>query len=318
MNTTITTPRAELSASVSNDSPREAAGIARMAGITRIAPALAVAALAAGCASVSNPTPQDPWESYNRSMFQFNETVDQALLKPIASGYEALTPQPARTCIHNIFNNLGDVWSGLNSFLQGRIPDGINTFGRVLFNSTMGLGGCIDVASMNGSRRIVNDLGVTLGVWGFDAGPYVVLPFWGASTVRDGAALGISAVTVSSNTPILEIDNVPVRNSILGLKVVDTRASLLDADELVNDIALDKYSFIRDAYLQRRKALVAGQRVDPNSPYDAAPASGTNGNLPQYDDPDANNDVPQYDDPDANTVLPQSNAQGASNAAQQR
>src|SRR5690606_34089281 len=224
-----------------------------------LASLLGATALVAGCATVTHPTPQDPWESYNRSMYAFNDTVDKAVLKPIATGYDKLMPDPAQTCIHNIFNNLGDVWSAVNSFLQGRGVDFINTLGRVLFNSTMGLGGCIDVASMNGSKRIVNDFGVTLGVWGFEPGPYVVLPFLGSSTVRDGVGIGaMFAAGASTYTPVMAIDNIPLRNSILAVAAIDLRASLLDADDLVDRIALDRYSFIRDAFLQRRKALVQG------------------------------------------------------------
>lgn len=243
---------------------------------------LGATTLAAGCATVNHPNPDDPWESYNRGMYTFNDTVDRALLKPIASGYDALTPQPVQTCIHNIFNNVADVWSAANSFLQGRGHDFVNTLGRVLFNSTMGLGGCIDVASMNGSRRIQNDFGVTLGVWGVKSGPYVVLPFLGSSSVRDGTGtLGTFAAGVSPITPVFEIDNVPLRNSIIGLYVVDTRASLLDADKLVNEVALDRYSFIRDAYMQRRKAQVDSRRADAGLP------DYGEDNLPDYSDDEA-------------------------------
>jgi phospholipid-binding lipoprotein MlaA len=248
--------------------------------LARLAPVLAIAAIAAGCASVPNPNPTDPWESYNRSMYQFNDTVDRALLKPIASGYAALTPKPAQTCIHNVFNNVADVWSAFNSFFQGRGVDFFNTLGRVLFNSTMGLGGCIDVASMNGSRRISNDLGVTLGVWGLKSGPYVVLPFLGSSTLRDGAATaGEFAAGVGAYTPIGLIDNVPLRNSLLGMEIIDARANLLEADKLVNEVALDRYSFIRDAYLQRRKALIRGKKVQMNGVPDQSEES-----LPDYSD----------------------------------
>lgn len=236
---------------------------------------------------MSNPTPQDPWESYNRSMFQFNDAVDKALLKPIATGYTQLTPEPAQDCIRNIFNNLGDVWSAFNSFLQGRGHDGINSIGRVLFNTTMGLGGCIDVASRNGSQRIPNDFGVTLGVWGFDSGPFVVLPFLGPSTVRDGAGtVGSFAIGYSTYTPVLAIDNVPLRNTILGVAIVDLRARLLDADDLVDRIALDRYSFIRDAYLQRRQAMVQGQNVDPNAPYGTGLPDYSDDELPDYSEDD--------------------------------
>lgn len=258
----------------------------------RLASMMALTAFAAGCASVPHPTPQDPWESYNRSMFQFNDAFDKALFKPIATGYRQLTPEPARHCIHNIFANMADLWASVNSFLQGRGHDGVNMLGRVLFNSTMGLGGCIDVASMNGSKRIVNDFGVTLGVWGIGPGPYVVLPFIGSATVRDGVGIGAMFAAGASNyTPIMAIDDVPVRNIILAVAAVDLRESLLDADDLVDRIALDRYSFIRDAYLQRRKALVQGSQVDPDAPY---------GTLPNYSD----DELPDYSDDDEAPAAP--------------
>ncbi|NYT64477.1 VacJ family lipoprotein [Alcaligenaceae bacterium] len=248
---------------------------------TRIALISTAAALATGCASVPNPSPNDPLERYNRSMFAVNEAVDNALFKPIANGYVALTPQPMRTCVSNVFNNMTDVWSAFNSFLQARGHDFFNTLGRVMFNTTMGLGGCIDVASMNGSKRIHNDFGVTLGVWGLGSGPYIVLPFLGASDLRDGVGmLGAFAADFSAITPVFAIDNIPVRNSILGLYAVDTRVNLLDADKLVDEIALDRYSFIRDAYMQRRNSLV-NSRLHGN------------GQLPDYSD-----DLPDYSDPD--------------------
>ncbi|WP_315859938.1 MlaA family lipoprotein [Mesopusillimonas faecipullorum] len=232
------------------------------------------AALATGCASVPAPSPDDPWESYNRSMFQFNEAMDKALLKPIARGYEAVTPQPARTCISNIFNNVGDVFSSLHSFLQGRGHDGINSMGRVLLNSTLGLGGCLDLASRKGVKRIPNDMGVTLGVWGFGSGPYVVLPFVGSSSLRDGVGWGISlAGELSTSGALVHLDNVPVRNSIIALYAIDLRANLLYADDMVDRIALDRYSFIRDAYLQRREAMVNGQFTS-SSPGDVLPDYG--------------------------------------------
>lgn len=275
------------------------------ARLGRLAATLAVAGVVAGCAHVPNPTPQDPWESYNRSMYQFNDAVDKALFKPIATGYRQLTPEPARTCIHNIFANMADLWSSVNSFLQGRGHDGVNMFGRVLFNTTMGIGGCIDVASMNGVKRIPNDFGVTLGVWGFKPGPYVVLPFLGSSSVRDAGGRGaMTWAGASAYTPVMAIDNVPLRNTILAVAALDLRASLLDADDLVDRIALDRYSFIRDAYLQRRQAQVAGQSVDPNAPY---------GTLPDYSD----DDLPDYsDDEDAPAGSPAAPASGTAPATQ--
>ncbi|MDN5842315.1 MAG: VacJ family lipoprotein [Alcaligenaceae bacterium] len=266
-----------------SDPPRD---LARRSRFARAGLALAAGALLAGCANVPNPSPNDPWESYNRSMYAFNDTVDRAVLKPIAVGYDTITPQPVQSCIHNVFNNLADVWSAINSFFQARGHDFANTLGRVLFNSTMGLGGCIDVASMNGARRIPNDFGVTLGVWGVGAGPYVVLPFLGSSTARDGVATAISLASPVSPTAFLfSIDDIPLRNSLLGLYIVDTRANLLDADKLVDQIALDKYSFIRDAYLQRRNTLVQSRRGGGAAPGERE-QPGSNDTLPDYSLPD--------------------------------
>lgn len=250
----------------------------QLSRFARIGCSVGAVAILAGCASVKTPNPQDPWESYNRGMFAFNETVDGALIKPVAKAYDQLMPDPAQNCVHNVFNNITDVWSALNSFLQGRGHDFFNTLGRVLFNSTMGLGGCIDVASMNGAQRIQNDFGVTLGVWGLESGPYVVLPFIGASSVRDTTAfVGTLAADVSPLTPVLHLENVSLRNSIIGLYAIDTRANLLDADRLVDEVALDRYSFIRDAYIQRRESMVQSRR--------------NGGTLPDYEA-----DLPDYSD----------------------
>lgn len=250
----------------------------RTSRIFRASTAAAAIALISGCATVSHPDPNDPLESYNRTMDKINYNVDRALILPIANTYKTLTPEPARNCISNAFDNLGDVWSAANSFLQGRPHDFFNTLGRVLFNSTMGLGGCIDVASKNGSKRIPNDLGTTLGVWGIGSGPYVVLPLLGPSTVRDGTArVGGFAAGFSDSSPIMALKNVPVRNSIMGLYFVDLRTDLIDAENLVNDIALDRYSFIRDAYLQRRQSLV-------NSKLRHFDETGYGADLPNYED----------------------------------
>ncbi|CAB3721841.1 MULTISPECIES: MlaA family lipoprotein [Achromobacter] len=256
--------------------------------LSRIATIAAAGALMAGCAAPQNPDPRDPWEGFNRGVYKFNDTVDRAVFKPVAQAYTFVTPQPVRSCVHNIFSNMTDLWSGTNSFLQGRGHDFVNTLGRFLFNTTMGVGGCFDVASANGARKIPNDFGTTLGVWGFSQGPYLVLPFFGSSTVRDGAGLvGDFAGTTYGYMGIDSIDNVRLRNSLWGLRLVDTRASLLNATDTIDRVALDPYSFIRDAYLQRRNAMVLGQRVNdedalPNYEDDEgdAPAAGKAAPVP--------------------------------------
>ena len=232
----------------------------------RFAFALAACALTAGCAAPANPDPRDPWEGFNRGVYKFNDTVDRAVFKPVAQAYTYVTPQPVRSCIHNIFSNVGDLWGATNSFLQGRGHDFVNTLGRFLFNTTMGIGGCFDVASTTGARKIPNDFGTTLGVWGFGQGPYLVLPFLGASSVRDGVGLlgdWQGGMITYSNPGAIE--NTRWRNSLWGLDIVDTRASLLDTTDMVDRVALDPYSFVRDAFLQRRAAMVRGTATGEDS-----------------------------------------------------
>jgi phospholipid-binding lipoprotein MlaA len=246
----------------------------------------------AGCA-VQNPDPRDPWEGFNRGVYTFNDKVDRAVLRPIAVGYTTVTPQPVQSCIHNIFNNVGDIWGAANSMLQGRGHDFVNTLGRFLFNTTLGVGGCFDVATANGAKRIPNDFGTTLGVWGFGQGPYLVLPLWGSSTVRDGVGL-VGDFTGNQWTSVGAIENVPLRNSLYGLEIIDRRASLLDASDTVDRVALDPYSFVRDAYLQRREAMVLGKHA------------GDADHLPVYDD---------GDDEDGSTgTAPSGSGTGTSNA----
>jgi len=229
----------------------------------RIATVLSICALTAGCATTSNPDPRDPWEGFNRGVYKFNDAVDRALLKPVAQAYTYITPQPVRSCIHNMFSNVGDLWSATNSFLQGRGHDFVNTIGRFLFNTTMGIGGCFDVASANGARKIPNDFGTTLGVWGIGQGPYLVLPIWGPSSVRDGVGLvGDWQGGAYTYTNPSAIDDSTLRNSLWGLEIIDARARLLDTTNMVDNVALDPYSFVRDAYLQRRASMVRGTASD--------------------------------------------------------
>jgi phospholipid-binding lipoprotein MlaA len=230
----------------------------------RLAGAALSAALLAGCATTGEPDPRDPLEGLNRGVYQFNDAVDRYALKPVAQAYDFVMPDFAQNCIHNIFSNVGDLWAGLNSLLQGRPVDFINTLGRVLFNTTLGLGGCIDVATMNGANKIPNDFGTTLGVWGLGQGPYLVLPFLGSSTMRDGTGLAVD--TLVNPVAVGEIDNVRLRNSLGGVQAVATRASLLNATDTVDRVSLDPYSFVRDAYLQRRAALLRSKTGEGEAP----------------------------------------------------
>jgi phospholipid-binding lipoprotein MlaA len=264
----------------------------RLGRLARTAGILGTVAVLAGCATVKTPNPNDPWERYNRGMFAVNDAIDGALIKPVALAYDQLMPDPAQSCVSNIFNNLSDTWSGINSFLQGRGVDFFNTLGRVLFNSTMGLGGCFDVASKTGAQRIRNDFGITLGVWGVKPGPYFVMPLLGPSSVRDTASFaGTLAAGVSPLTPVLNLSNKDTRNMLIGLYAIDTRANLLEADRMVDRVALDRYSFIRDAYIQRRKAMV-DSRLNGNT-------------LPNYSD-----DVPDYSDDESSGSTPAAPAAG--------
>lgn len=208
--------------------------------------------LAAGCATGPNPHPQDPFEPFNRGVTRFNDVVDDAVLKPVATAYRNITPQPVRTGVTNFFGNLGDVWSFVNNVLQLKGQASAETFMRVNVNTLFGLGGILDVATELGIERHREDFGQTLGYWGVPSGPYLVLPILGPSTVRDTAAL-----PVDFKGDLLDhVDHIPTRNSAIALRVVNARANLLRVGSVIDEAALDKYSFTRDAYLQLRRAEV--------------------------------------------------------------
>ncbi|MFQ6571771.1 MlaA family lipoprotein [Pseudomonas sp. UM16] len=201
-------------------------------------------------------TEEDPWESINRPIFTFNDTVDTYALKPLAKGYQAVTPQFLEDGIHNMFLNLGDVTNLANNILQLKPhAAGVDT-ARLIVNTTFGLGGFFDVGTKMGLQRNDEDFGQTLGYWGVGSGPYVMLPLLGPSTVRDAVAKYPDTYT----EPYRYIDHVPTRNSAIAVDVVDTRASLLSAEKLIRG---DKYTFIRNAYLQNREFKVKdGEVVD--------------------------------------------------------
>lgn len=211
--------------------------------------ALGVTVMLAGCAG---PNPRDPYESYNRAMFSFNDTVDTYALKPVATAYKNVTPGFVQTGVSNFFGNLGDAWSAVNNLLQGKGQDGMSDVARFALNSTLGIAGLFDIASEAGLQKHKEDFGQTLGVWGVESGPYLVLPLLGPSTVRDTFAL---PVDISGDIWRYK-EPTNVRNMGTALRVVDTRAGLLDASTLLEDAALDRYQFLRDGYLQRRESQI--------------------------------------------------------------
>lgn len=221
-----------------------------MMGLFRRFNALAMLLVLTGCATARNP--QDPLEGFNRSMFTFNDAFDRAALKPAAKAYEAILPSFVQTGIGNFFGNIGDVWTAVNSLLQGNGADGMTDVMRVAVNSTFGLGGLLDIGSEAGMTKHREDFGQTLGKWGVKSGPYVVLPFLGSSTVRDTAALPLDY----AGDPWSYKYPVRWRNTGTVVRGIDQRAVLLDASNLVEDAALDRYQFVRDAYLQRRESKV--------------------------------------------------------------
>ena len=204
----------------------------------------------------ANAADEDPWEGFNRPVFSFNDTLDTYALKPVAKGYQAVTPQLFEDGVHNVFRNIGDVTNLANNLLQGKVHDAGVDGGRLIFNTTFGLLGFFDVASEMGLQRNDEDFGQTLGAWGLGSGPYLVVPFLGPSSLRDAPA----KIPDSFLGPYPYIDHVPTRNVTRAVNVVDTRASLLSAEKMVSG---DKYIFVRNAYLQNREFRVKdGEVVD--------------------------------------------------------
>jgi len=201
-------------------------------------------------AQAQEPANPDPWESVNRKIFVFNDYADRYVLKPIAKGYDTVTPQFLEDGIHNMYSNIGEVGNFLNSLLQAKFKNTAETGGRFVVNSTVGVLGFFDVASKLGLSGHEEDFGQTLGYWGVHAGPYIMVPLLGPRTVRDGFGSIADAYTDPvSNT----IDHVPTRNEVLAGRQIDNRAQLLKAEELISG---DRYIFLRDAYLQRRQFLI--------------------------------------------------------------
>ena len=226
-----------------------------------------------GCATGPTADPRDPLEPLNRTVSRFNESVDNAVLKPVAQGYRSAVPRLVRVGVSNFFDNMEDAWSFVNGLLQLRPGIAADNYMRVVINTFFGFGGVLDIASELGIERHSEDFGQTLGRWGVPAGPYVVLPLLGPSTLRDTAAIQVDV----RGDPVRGVKNVPGRNSLYALRVVDQRASFLRAGDLLDQAALDKYSFTRDVFLQRRRAEVftdkpGGDKPDADKP-EAEPAA---------------------------------------------
>jgi phospholipid-binding lipoprotein MlaA len=218
----------------------------------RLAVAVLLTATLAGCATAPATNPKDPFENFNRTMFTFNDAVDRVALKPVATAYKTVLPSFVQRGIGNFFSNLNDVWSGANNLMQGKVEDGLSDFSRFVINSTFGIAGVLDLASEAGLRKHSEDFGQTLGYWGVPSGPYLMLPLLGPSTLRDTIALPIDG----QGDLWRYKDPVNVRNIGTAVSLVDQRAALLDASNLMEEAALDRYEFIRDGYLQRRQNKV--------------------------------------------------------------
>lgn len=213
--------------------------------------------------AIAEENPKDPYEGFNRGVYKFNDTIDGAILKPIAMGYNYVTPDVAKKGVNNFYNNITDFITAVNSFLQLNFEQGMTDTGRVIVNTTVGLLGFIDVSSTNVNNykeRNREDFGTTLARYGWRDSAYLVLPLFGPSTFRDGTGLAVDGLFID---PIGYIDNVRLRNALYVGKIINTRAQLLDATNLMDDASIDPYAFQRDSWLQMREAQIAGkQEID--------------------------------------------------------
>lgn len=223
-----------------------------------------------GCATApagSVASPADPIEGWNRNVFAFNEALDENAIKPVATGYANVVPSMVRTGVTNFYANFKDAWSAVNSLLQGKVGNSISNVMRVGTNTVFGLGGVLDWATELHIERYPEDFGQTLGVWGFESGPYVVWPVFGPSSLRDSLGLPLDLAV----TPGFLIEDSEAGYGLSLLNIVNTRANLLKSSDLLDDIVLDKYVFVRDGYLQRRRSLVYDGNPPPTPEQPAAP-----------------------------------------------
>ncbi|MEY3746614.1 MAG: hypothetical protein RL194_73 [Pseudomonadota bacterium] len=203
-----------------------------------------------GCASTAN---NDPLEGFNRGVYKFNDVADKAVIKPVAGAYKAVLPSPVRSGVNNFFSNLNTFVSAINDLLQFKFDKAAEGAGRFVINSTFGIAGLIDVASMDGIEKRNEDFGQTLGHWGVGSGAYIVLPFLGPSSVRDTTGLVVDTLAFD---PISYVDDPATRNVARTVKLIDKRAQYLPASDLLDEAALDPYAFMRDAYFQRRNSQI--------------------------------------------------------------
>jgi phospholipid-binding lipoprotein MlaA len=214
---------------------------------------IGLALLLSSCASQSN---KDPLEGMNRGIYKFNDVTDKAILKPVATAYKAVAPTPVRTGINNFFSNLGSLTTVLNDLLQFKFAHAFTDAGRFVINTTFGIAGFIDVASMDKIEKRKEDFGQTLGHWGIGPGAYLVLPILGPSSVRDTTGLLVDTATSDPITYTHNIGEVRLHNQLRAAQLIDKRTELLTASDLIDEASLDPYAFTRDAYLQRRASQV--------------------------------------------------------------
>jgi phospholipid-binding lipoprotein MlaA len=226
--------------------------------------ALILVAALSGCATTNA---RDPLEPLNRTVYSFNEVVDDVIMEPLARGYRAVLPPFARTGVRNFFSNLDDVTVFINNLLQFKVTHAASDLGRFLINSTIGVLGLVDVATHVGLEKHNEDVGQTLGYWGIGTGPYLVLPFMGPSSARDGLGRLVDVQT----DLVWQINDISTRNILLGIRAVNLRAQLLDSEKILETAALDPYSFIREAYFQRRRSLVYDGNPPPELDEEADP-----------------------------------------------
>jgi len=217
----------------------------------------ATSALLGGCAAA--PSRDDPFEPWNRAMYEVHQVVDGNVVKPIAEAYVKTMPEQIRTGVSNFFGNIDDIFTGINNVLEGRGNQAGDDFGRVLLNSTFGIGGILDLASMAGINKDKKDFGITFGKWGAPPGPYLFVPLWGPTTVRDGTGTVVRFFI----SPLGYIPDAAVRNSIYGVGYLDGRAQALSAESVLDTAALDRYRFLRNAYLKNRRYQVYEGKPPP-------------------------------------------------------